>query len=316
MRPPTIGHAGGSSTRGTGRHVGVPRDHERRAAAPTEAHGWTRCRPREPARRWERPKPVRPRSPPSPLARRVARSARPAGDRTAAGPPAADVVPSRVGGGNGGNGNGGAATERREQATAATAARRPGPTPTPARERWPGWTTRRAATAAVAAGAATADREGAGAAPGPAARPEESSSASRSTSRVCSTSATRATASCGSTGFLPSKDDVYVSVKQARQFGLRKGDHADRARAARPAATRRTRRCCRSTRSTAWTRSKVRQRPRFEDLTPLFPDEKLRLEVAGDPTNMTARIVDLIAPIGKGQRGLIVSPPKAGKTTV
>jgi transcription termination factor Rho len=57
-------------------------------------------------------------------------------------------------------------------------------------------------------------------------------------------------------------------------------------------------------------------RPRFEDLTPLFPDEKLRLEVPGDAANMTARIVDLISPIGKGQRGLIVSPPKAGKTTV
>jgi transcription termination factor Rho len=60
---------------------------------------------------------------------------------------------------------------------------------------------------------------------------------------------------------------------------------------------------------------KDRERPKFEDLTPLFPDEKLRLE-GGDPNNMTARIVDLISPIGKGQRGLIVSPPKAGKTTI
>jgi transcription termination factor Rho len=60
----------------------------------------------------------------------------------------------------------------------------------------------------------------------------------------------------------------------------------------------------------------ARNRPRFDKLTPLFPDQKLRLEVPGDPANMTARIVDLIAPIGKGQRGLIVSPPKAGKTTV
>src|SRR5207253_3235320 len=60
---------------------------------------------------------------------------------------------------------------------------------------------------------------------------------------------------------------------------------------------------------------KIRNRPRFEDLTPLFPDSKLKLE-SGDPTNMTARIVDLISPIGKGQRGLIVSPPKAGKTTI
>ena len=60
----------------------------------------------------------------------------------------------------------------------------------------------------------------------------------------------------------------------------------------------------------------MRLRPKFEDLTPLFPDEKLRLEGSGDPADMTARIVDLIAPIGKGQRGLIVSPPKAGKTFI
>ena len=60
----------------------------------------------------------------------------------------------------------------------------------------------------------------------------------------------------------------------------------------------------------------TRGRPRFEDLTPLFPDARLHLEVPGDSANMTARIVDLISPIGKGQRGLIVSPPKAGKTTV
>ena len=58
------------------------------------------------------------------------------------------------------------------------------------------------------------------------------------------------------------------------------------------------------------------KRPNFEDLTPLFPDERLNLELADDPSNMTARIVDLLSPIGKGQRGLIVSPPKAGKTTI
>jgi transcription termination factor Rho len=60
----------------------------------------------------------------------------------------------------------------------------------------------------------------------------------------------------------------------------------------------------------------ARSRRRFEDLTPLFPDEKLTMELADDPSNVTARIIDLIAPIGKGQRGLIVSPPKAGKTSV
>ncbi len=61
---------------------------------------------------------------------------------------------------------------------------------------------------------------------------------------------------------------------------------------------------------------KARGRKKFEELTPLFPDEKLVLSSSSEPLNMTARIVDLISPIGKGQRGIIVSPPKAGKTTV
>jgi transcription termination factor Rho len=116
-------------------------------------------------------------------------------------------------------------------------------------------------------------------------------------------------------GFLPSKDDVYVSVKQARQFGLRKGDFLKGA--ARPAS--------RNEKNPALLRidtvndidpEQARNRRRFEDLTPLFPDEKLKMELADDPGNMTNRIIDLISPIGKGQRGLIVSPPKAGKTTI
>ena len=116
-------------------------------------------------------------------------------------------------------------------------------------------------------------------------------------------------------GYKPSKKDAYVSVKQVRQFGLRRGDHL--VGASRPAN--------RSEKNPALLRidkvndqdpDKAKDRPRFEDLTPLFPDEKLRLEIDGDPTNMTARIVDLLSPIGKGQRGMIVSPPKAGKTTI
>jgi transcription termination factor Rho len=115
--------------------------------------------------------------------------------------------------------------------------------------------------------------------------------------------------------YLPSRDDVYISVKQARQFGLRRGDHLRGA--SRPAL--------RNEKNPALLRidavngedpEKARNRRRFEDLTPLFPDEKLKMEVASDPTNVTARIIDLISPIGKGQRGLIVSPPKAGKTSV
>ena len=116
-------------------------------------------------------------------------------------------------------------------------------------------------------------------------------------------------------GYLPSKDDIYVSVKQVRQFGLRKGDHITGA--SRPAM--------RNEKNPALLRidkvngvdpEQARKRRRFEDLTPLFPDDKLVLETAKDPTNMTARIVDLISPVGKGQRGLIVSPPKAGKTAI
>jgi transcription termination factor Rho len=60
----------------------------------------------------------------------------------------------------------------------------------------------------------------------------------------------------------------------------------------------------------------ARNRPRFDELTALFPDERLKLELVNDPYNMTARIIDLMSPIGKGQRGIIVSPPKAGKTSV
>jgi transcription termination factor Rho len=60
----------------------------------------------------------------------------------------------------------------------------------------------------------------------------------------------------------------------------------------------------------------ARDRPRFEDLTALFPDERLRLELPDNPLETTGRIVDLVSPVGKGQRGLIVSPPKAGKTTI
>ena len=60
----------------------------------------------------------------------------------------------------------------------------------------------------------------------------------------------------------------------------------------------------------------AKKRPHFESLTALFPDERLTLEDPNDPANMTARIIDLVSPIGKGQRGIIVSPPKAGKTTI
>jgi len=116
-------------------------------------------------------------------------------------------------------------------------------------------------------------------------------------------------------GYLPSRDDSYVPVKLTRQFGLRKGDYVTGM--SRPAGRNEKNPAMLEIHTVnGMNPEKARQRPRFEDLTPLFPDEKLRLEDPLDPTNMTARIIDLISPIGKGQRGLIVSPPKAGKTTV
>jgi transcription termination factor Rho len=116
-------------------------------------------------------------------------------------------------------------------------------------------------------------------------------------------------------GYLPTRNDAYIPVKLTRQYGLRKGDHVSGL--SRPAG--------RNEKNPAMLEihtvngkdpEKAKGRPRFEDLTPLFPDQKLRMEDPRDPLNMTARIIDLISPIGKGQRGLIVSPPKAGKTTV
>jgi transcription termination factor Rho len=116
-------------------------------------------------------------------------------------------------------------------------------------------------------------------------------------------------------GYLASSRDVYVSVSQARRFALRKGDAIEGA--CRPAgASEKYPALVRIDTVGGLPAEDARNRPRFEDLTPLFPDETLHLELPGDPANMTARIVDLISPIGKGQRGMIVSPPKAGKTTI
>ncbi|MCB0978486.1 MAG: transcription termination factor Rho, partial [Acidimicrobiales bacterium] len=117
-------------------------------------------------------------------------------------------------------------------------------------------------------------------------------------------------------GYLPSPADAYISVKQVRQFGLRKGD----------VVTGKSRAANRNEKNPALIQldavngvavaDLAADRPAFDKLTPLYPDEPLRLEQPEFPENMTARIVDLLAPIGKGQRGLVVSPPKAGKTTV
>jgi transcription termination factor Rho len=115
-------------------------------------------------------------------------------------------------------------------------------------------------------------------------------------------------------GYLPSSKDVYVSISQARRFALRKGDYIEGA--SRPAASNeKFPALLRIDSVSGQNPEEAKARPRFEDLTPLFPDSKLKLEMSG-PGEVTSRIIDLLAPIGKGQRGLIVSPPKAGKTTV
>ena len=116
-------------------------------------------------------------------------------------------------------------------------------------------------------------------------------------------------------GYHPSPNDVYVSINQVRRYHLRKGDAI--VGGFRPAASNEKYPALLRVDSVAGVDPEVaRLRPRFEDLTPLFPDEKLNLETNEGKTDLTPRIVDLLSPIGKGQRGLIVSPPKAGKTTV
>ncbi len=117
-------------------------------------------------------------------------------------------------------------------------------------------------------------------------------------------------------GYLPGPNDVYVSLAQVRKSGLRKGD-------AVTGAVRQPRDGERREKFNALVRldtingmdpEKARERAEFSKLTPLYPQERLRLE--HDAAQLTTRVIDLVAPIGKGQRGLIVSPPKAGKTMV
>ena len=116
-------------------------------------------------------------------------------------------------------------------------------------------------------------------------------------------------------GYLPSRDDAYIPVKLTRQYGLRKGDHVTGL--SRPAGRNEKNPALLEVHTiNGGEPEAARDRRRFEDLTALFPDKKLVLATANDPHNMTVRILDLVSPIGKGQRGIIVSPPKAGKTTV
>ena len=117
------------------------------------------------------------------------------------------------------------------------------------------------------------------------------------------------------TGYLPGPKDVYVSASQVRRFSLRKGDFVQGF--SRPqASNEKYPALLKVDAINAMSPDDAKGRPRFEDLTPLFPDEQLHLELLDNPLDVTGRIVDLLSPIGKGQRGMVVSPPKAGKTTI
>ena len=116
-----------------------------------------------------------------------------------------------------------------------------------------------------------------------------------------------------SDNYMPGDSDVYVSPSQIRRFGLKTGDIIRGNTRVKSA----TEKCCalldlKSVNNLPL--DQIMRRGNFEDMTPVFPDERLRLERPGG--SLAMRIVDLVSPIGKGQRGMIVSPPKAGKTTL
>jgi transcription termination factor Rho len=117
-------------------------------------------------------------------------------------------------------------------------------------------------------------------------------------------------------GYLPGPNDVYVSLAQVRKNGLRKGDHVTGAVRQPKDGERREKfnALVRLDSVNGMAPESGRGRAEFQKLTPLYPQDRLRLET--DPGVLTTRIIDLVAPIGKGQRGLIVAPPKTGKTMI
>lgn len=114
-------------------------------------------------------------------------------------------------------------------------------------------------------------------------------------------------------GYIPTSQDIYVSQSQIRRLGLRMGDLI-RGPIRLPQTQEKYPALLRVETVNGIPIDKARIRPHFDDLTPIYPMERLVMEA--DPRDITTRMIDLIAPLGKGQRGLIVSPPKAGKTTV
>ena len=115
--------------------------------------------------------------------------------------------------------------------------------------------------------------------------------------------------------FLPGDNDVYVAPSQIRRFNMKTGDIIRGSRRVK-SATEKFAALLYVKTINGYPTSVVERRPNFEDLTPIFPNQRLNLEVRGGKNTTAMRVMDLLAPIGKGQRGLIVSPPKAGKTTL
>jgi transcription termination factor Rho len=114
-------------------------------------------------------------------------------------------------------------------------------------------------------------------------------------------------------GYLPGDRDVYCSMTQVRRYNLRRGDMV-RGQVRPPKETEKYSALLQVQSINGKAPDELGPRPDFRDLTPVYPDEKFQMEWR--PDQITDRIIDLVAPIGKGQRGLIVSPPKAGKTTI
>ena len=192
--------------------------------------------------------------------------------------------------------------------------RRPPPHPSTAPARLTRtWPPPRRSSANVRTGAAATART--------AVRTAVRSSAATGTSRTARRTCRAASSTCLPDGFgflrtggySQSKGDVYVSTSQIKRFNLRRGDEiTGQIRPARegekyPAMVR-------IETVNGQEPQKGRWRPNFDDLTPLYPMERLRLE--WKPNDIAPRVIDLVAPIGKGQRGMVVSPPKAGKTTI
>ncbi|MCL5882374.1 MAG: transcription termination factor Rho, partial [Actinobacteria bacterium] len=114
-------------------------------------------------------------------------------------------------------------------------------------------------------------------------------------------------------GYVQSDNDIYVSLSQIRRFSLRRGDEVT-GQVREPKDSEKYNALLKIEAVNGLEPEAARNRPNFDALTPLFPTDRLRLETT--PTEIASRVIDLVAPIGKGQRGLIVSPPKAGKTTI